>query len=74
MATSIPPHNLAEVIRAAIHLIHEPEATVATLLKHIKGPDLPLGGRIVTDRKELRTAYEEGKGTIKVRAEWQLDT
>ena len=74
MATSIPPHNLGEVIRAAVHLIHEPEATVATLLKHIKGPDLPLGGRIVTDRRELRTAYEEGRGSIKVRAEWQLDT
>ncbi len=73
MATSIPPHNLGEVIKAAIQLIHEPDATVKNLMKSIKGPDFPLGGRIVTDRASLLTTYEEGRGTIKVRAEWKLD-
>ena len=51
MATNIPPHNLGEVVKACVHLIHEPDATVAQLMKFVKGPDFPLGGRIVTDRK-----------------------
>ena len=73
MATSIPPHNLGEVIDACIHLIGERTASVAQLMKFIKGPDFPLGGRIMTSRRDLRTIYEEGRGSIKVRAEWQLD-
>jgi DNA gyrase subunit A len=73
MATSIPPHNLGEVIKACVHLIDEPSATVAQLMKHIKGPDFPLGGRVVTDRTEMRKMYEEGRGSIKVRGEWRLD-
>lgn len=73
MATNIPPHNLAEVIKASVHLIKNPNATTAQLMKYVKGPDFPLGGRIVTDRKEIRTAYETGRGTIKVRGEWKLD-
>jgi DNA gyrase subunit A len=74
MATNIPPHNLEELIRACLHLIDaESEVTVAQLMKYIKGPDFPLGGRIVTDRSELRQMYEEGRGSIKVRAEWRLD-
>jgi len=73
MATNIPPHNLGEVINACIHLIAHPQATVAQLMKYIKGPDFPLGGRIVTDRSTLRKAYEEGRGSIKVRGEWRID-
>jgi DNA gyrase subunit A len=73
MATNIPSHNLGEVINACVHLIQNHETTVAQLMKFIKGPDFPLGGRIVTDRRELRTTYEEGRGSIKVRAEWRLD-
>jgi DNA gyrase subunit A len=73
MATNIPPHNLGEVVKACVHLIHEPEATVAQLMKHVRGPDFPLGGRIVTDRKSIREAYEEGRGSIKVRGEWKLE-
>lgn len=73
MATSIPPHNLGEVIRACIRLIDAPDATVAQVMKSIKGPDFPLGGRVVTDRAELRKMYEEGRGSIKVRGEWRLD-
>lgn len=73
MATNIPPHNLGELVKACVHLIHEPEATVAQLMKSIKGPDFPLGGRLVSDRAQLRTVYEEGRGPIKVRAEWTFD-
>jgi DNA gyrase subunit A len=74
MATNIPPHNLGEVVRAAIHLIEEPEATTAQLLDRIKGPDFPLGGKVVTDRPTLRKIYEEGAGSIKVQAEWKEET
>ncbi len=73
MATNIPPHNLSEVIRACLHLIDAPETSVAQLMRSFKGPDFPLGGRIVTDKTELKTIYEEGRGSIKVRAEWRLD-
>ncbi|MFQ5731219.1 MAG: DNA topoisomerase (ATP-hydrolyzing) subunit A [Planctomycetaceae bacterium] len=73
MATNIPPHNLGEVVKAAVHLIDHPKATVAQLMKYVKGPDFPLGGRVVTDRRALRKAYEEGRGSIKVRGEWRFD-
>ncbi|MGE3807702.1 MAG: DNA topoisomerase (ATP-hydrolyzing) subunit A [Gemmataceae bacterium] len=73
MATNIPPHNLGEVIEACIHLIDEPEATTAQLLKYIKGPDFPLGGKVVTDKTALRKIYEDGTGSIKVQAEWKLE-
>jgi len=73
MATNIPPHNLGEVIKACVYLIDHSDATVARLMKYIKGPDFPLGGRVVTDRRSLRKAYENGRGSVKVRAEWELD-
>jgi DNA gyrase subunit A len=71
MATNIPPHNLAEVLRACILLIDNPDATVAQLMEKVKGPDFPLGGKIVSDRATLRRIYEEGTGSIKVQAEWK---
>jgi DNA gyrase subunit A len=73
MATSIPPHNLREVVDACVHLIHDRDASVAQLMKHIKGPDFPLGGRLISERRELRMVYEEGRGSIKVRADWERD-
>ena len=74
MATSIPPHNLGEVIKACVHLVDNPKATPGKLMSYIKGPDFPLGGRIVSDTKSLRTAYKTGKGSIKVRGEWQSES
>src|SRR5262245_33549950 len=53
-ATNIPPHNLGDVISAATHLIDDPEASTAELLNRLKGPDFPLGGKVVTDRTTLR--------------------
>lgn len=67
MATNMPPHNLSEVIAAARHLIKYPGADLETLMKHIPGPDLPTGGRIV-GLSGIRDAYETGRGTFKMRA------
>src|SRR5205807_2906447 len=74
MATNIPPHNLGEVIRACIQLIENPDASTAQLMERVKGPDFPLGGKILTDRATLRRIYEEGTGSIKVQAEWKEET
>jgi DNA gyrase subunit A len=73
MATNIPPHNLGEVLRGCVHLIEDPEATTAQLLDKVRGPDFPLGGKLVTDRTTLRKIYEEGTGSIKVQAEWKVE-
>ncbi|WP_405906278.1 MULTISPECIES: DNA topoisomerase (ATP-hydrolyzing) subunit A [unclassified Streptomyces] len=67
MATNMPPHNLGEVIAAARHLIRYPGADLDTLMKHVPGPDLPTGGRIV-GLTGIRDAYETGRGTFKIRA------
>ncbi len=74
MATNIPPHNLGEVVRACILLIDEGDASTAQLLDRVKGPDFPLGGKVVTDRRSLRRIYEEGTGSIKVQGEWKTET
>jgi DNA gyrase subunit A len=74
LATNVPPHNLGEVVKAAVYLIENPEATTAQLLDKVKGPDFPLGGKIVTDRTTLRKIYEEGTGSIRVQGEWKTET
>jgi DNA gyrase subunit A len=66
MATNIPPHNLHEVLNAAIALMRDPAATTHDLLQHVPGPDFPTGG-IVYGTHGLRQAYETGRGTIQVR-------
>ena len=73
MATNIPPHNLGDVVRACVHLIDNKDATTAQLLDELKGPDFPLGGKIVTDRRSLRKIYEDGQGSIRVQAEWKVE-
>jgi DNA gyrase subunit A len=73
LATNIPPHNLGEVLKAAILLIDEPDASIARLLEKVKGPDFPLGGKIITDRATLRKIYEEGSGSIKIQGEWKVE-
>ncbi|CAL9416378.1 DNA gyrase/topoisomerase IV subunit A [Streptomyces sp. enrichment culture] len=67
MATNMPPHNLREVVAAARHLIRHPGADLDALMKHVPGPDLPTGGRIV-GLSGIRDAYETGRGTFKIRA------
>ncbi|OHA16526.1 MAG: DNA gyrase subunit A [Candidatus Taylorbacteria bacterium RIFCSPLOWO2_12_FULL_43_20] len=71
MATNIPPHNLAEVIDATIHLIKDKEASLEDLLEHIKGPDFPTGG-IIYGEKDLHHAYANGRGGVLVRGEAEI--
>ncbi|MFG3306996.1 DNA topoisomerase (ATP-hydrolyzing) subunit A [Streptomyces wuyuanensis] len=73
MATNMPPHNLGEVIAAARHLIRHPGADLETLMRHVPGPDLPTGGRIV-GLSGVRDAYETGRGTFKIRATVAVET
>lgn len=72
MATNMPPHNLGEVIAAARHLIRYPNADLDSLMRHVPGPDLPTGGRIV-GLTGIRDAYETGRGTFKIRATVTVD-
>ncbi len=70
MATSIPPHNLGEVVDACVSLIDDPEVTSKKLLKYVKGPDFPTGGELICSKSELADIYETGQGSIKLRGEW----
>ena len=71
MATSIPPHNLAEVINATIALLDDPKATVDDLMEHLPGPDLPTGA-IIRGRYSIRQFYLTGRGSIKMRARAEI--
>ena len=73
MATSIPPHNAAELCDAALHLIETPAARSRTLLKYVKGPDFPTGGIVVDSAEALAEAYTTGRGSFRVRAKWETE-
>ena len=73
MATSIPPHNLVEVIKALQLLIKEPKATEKRLLKIIKGPDFPTGCSIVTSSEDLLNIYKTGSGSVKMRGGYEVE-
>ena len=73
MATSIPPHNAAELCDAALFLIDNPKARSRTLLKYVKGPDFPTGGVIVDKPAEIAEAYTTGRGSFRVRACWEKE-
>ncbi|MEV7178168.1 DNA topoisomerase IV subunit A [Kitasatospora sp. NPDC093679] len=73
MATNMPPHNLAEVVAAARHLIKHPNADLDTLMRFVPGPDLPTGGRIV-GLSGIRDAYANGRGTFKIRATTSIES
>ena len=72
MATSIPPHNLGEVVDATLHLIENPDATPADLMKFVKGPDFPTGG-LILGREGIKDAYNTGRGSIKMRAKVAIE-
>ncbi|MDO4720551.1 MAG: DNA gyrase subunit A [Peptostreptococcaceae bacterium] len=72
MATSIPPHNLGEVIDGVIELIDNPEASVEDLMRHIKGPDFPTGATIM-GKSSIREAYRTGRGKVVVRAKAEIE-
>jgi topoisomerase-4 subunit A len=73
MATDIPPHNLREVAAACIHLLDDPEATTAALMKYVKGPDLPTGAEIISPRADIKEFYEKGVGAFKARAVYEIE-
>src|SRR3984893_4925510 len=73
MATSIPPHNAAELCDAALHLIENPNARSRTLLKYVPGPDFPTGGIVVDPREAIAEAYTTGRGSFRVRARWHKE-
>ncbi len=70
MATSIPPHNAAELCDAALHLIDKPNTKSRGLLKYVKGPDFPTGGIVVDSHESIAEAYTTGRGSFRVRAKW----
>ena len=72
MATNIPPHNLREVIGAAIEVLHNPNATLEDLMRHVKGPDFPTRG-IIMGRAGIRAAYATGRGKITVRGRTEFE-
>ena len=73
MATEIPPHNLGEVTAAAVALLKKPALTTAELMEHIPAPDFAGGGHIITPAKDLLQLYETGKGSIRVRARYEIE-
>jgi topoisomerase-4 subunit A len=73
MATDIPSHNLREVVNACIELLDNPEATIAQITKHIKGPDFPTEAEIITPAAEIREMYKSGAGSIRQRAKWEIE-
>ena len=73
MATSIPPHNAAELIDACLLLLLRPEATTADLMERVLGPDFPTGGVCVESKASLLDAYETGRGGMRLRARWEVE-
>jgi topoisomerase-4 subunit A len=73
MATSIPPHNVAELCDAALHLIDKPDAKSKALLRWVKGPDFPLGGIVIDSKESITEAYTTGRGSFRVRAKWNQE-
>ncbi|HTO64083.1 MAG TPA: DNA topoisomerase IV subunit A, partial [Bradyrhizobium sp.] len=73
MATSIPPHNAAELCDAALHLIEKPQAKSRALMRWVKGPDFPTGGIVVDSKEAIAEAYTTGRGSFRVRAKWEQE-
>ena len=73
MATDIPPHNLREVANAAMYLLEKPRARVEDLCEYIQGPDYPTGAEIITSREELLQIYQQGNGSLRIRASYTTE-
>jgi len=73
MATDIPPHNITEVSQACVALLKDPKIPDEVLWEHIQGPDFPGGGQIITPAKDIQRVYQQGRGSIKVRASWRFE-
>jgi len=73
MASNIPPHNISEICDALREIIKKPDVSVASLMKHMPGPDFPTGGIIIESPQNLCKIYETGRGSITVRARWEVE-
>ena len=73
MATNIPPHNIAELCDACLHLIKKPDARDETLLNFVPGPDFPTGGVIVENSDSITETYKTGRGSFRLRASWEVE-
>ncbi|MEI6417424.1 MAG: DNA topoisomerase IV subunit A, partial [Sphingomonadales bacterium] len=73
MATSIPPHNIVEVVDAATTLLHNPDTDAAALLAHVTGPDFPTGGVLVEPAASIAESYATGRGSFRLRARWMQE-
>ena len=73
MATSVPPHNVAELCDAALYLVSHPGATTDQLLAFVPGPDFPTGGVVVDNRDQIAEAYRTGRGSFRIRARWMKE-
>ncbi|MGH7118889.1 MAG: DNA topoisomerase IV subunit A [Acetobacteraceae bacterium] len=73
MASAIPPHNAGEICKAAVHLIRNPDASTAELLRLMPGPDFPTGGTLAEDQATIAAAYESGRGSFRLRAVWEVE-
>ncbi|NYF19968.1 topoisomerase-4 subunit A [Xanthomonas sp. JAI131] len=73
MATDVPPHNLNEIVSALIRLLDDPDASVADLCEHVRGPDYPTTAEIITPAADLRAIYETGHGSVRARATFQKE-
>ena len=73
MATSIPPHNVGELVDAAIALIDDPKVDDRALLQHVRGPDFPTGGVLVDDEDTIARAYVSGRGAFRLRAKVEVE-
>ena len=73
MATNIPPHNIAELVDACLHMIKVPDVRDDTLLNYVPGPDFPTGGVIVEPRENIAQAYRTGRGAFRLRAKWDTE-
>lgn len=74
LATSIPPHNMDEVIDALVRLIDDENLSIDEILQSIKGPDYPTGGIIIASKKELAEIYQAGRGSFRTRAQWKIES
>ena len=73
MATDVPPHNLREVVTAAVRMLESPKSTVAELCEHVQGPDFPTEAEIITPREDIIAMYETGRGALRMRAVWEQE-
>jgi len=73
MATDIPPHNLNEVVKACIHLLEKPNATLKSVMRYIKGPDYPTGAQIITPADDIAAIYKSGSGSLRMRATYSIE-